>query len=84
MLDKPEMSLSEGDKSELSRVLLELSELIYQLAEGRFKRVKGYLAIFRNSTDAIPLAQDVMERLKQLDMQKEVAEHSETPTKNTI
>jgi hypothetical protein len=84
LLDKPEMTLSEGDKTELSRVLLELAELIYQLAESRFKRVKGYLAIFRNTTDAIPLAQDVMERLKQVDMQKEVAEHSETPTKNTI
>jgi len=67
LIEKPEVNLSQQDQTDLSRMALELAELIYATAEARFRRIKGYLAIFRNMTDAQPLAQDVMDRLTQLD-----------------
>jgi hypothetical protein len=70
LLDKPEIDISAQDKTDLSRLLLDLSELIYTAAEARFSGVVGYLAVFRNITDAQPLAQDVMRRLAQRDAQR--------------
>lgn len=68
LLSKLEQNLSEADKLALSRVTLELAEIILTAAEARFSLdQKGYLAIFRNLTDAEPLARDVMERLSNLD-----------------
>ena len=63
MLRKPEINISDVDKTELSRVALELAELIYTEAETLFHRQRGYLAVFRSSTDAIPLAESVMQRI---------------------
>ena len=68
-LTTPDIELSQTDKTELSRHVTDLAELIYTAAEARFHRNKGYLAIFRNVTDAVPLAQDVMQRLAQRDAQ---------------
>jgi hypothetical protein len=70
LLRKPEIEVSAADQSELSRHLLDLAEVIYTVAEARFRRNKGYLSIFRNVTDAQPLAQDVMQKLAQLDAQR--------------
>jgi AIPR protein len=70
LLEKPEIEISQQDKTELSRLLLDLAELIYTAAHEFFKETKGYLAIFRNNTDAQPLAQDVTRRLVQLDAQR--------------
>jgi len=52
---------------ELSRIVTNLAEFIYGIAEARFARLKGYLAIFRNLTDAEALATDVMRQLAQQD-----------------
>ena len=63
------MDLSVEDKTELSRVGIELAELIYTAAEAMFQQDTGYLAIFRNTTDAEQLAANVMQRLAQQDAQ---------------
>lgn len=65
LLRRPELILSEDDKAELSRIALELAELIYTIAESQFNDTKGYLAIFKNLTDVEPLLQTVMQRLAQ-------------------
>lgn len=54
--------LNEADRTELSRAANELSEIIYAESEDR-QWEKGYLAIFRNLTDAQPLADKVLRRL---------------------
>lgn len=71
LVDKPEKDLSNNDMTELSRVGLELAELIYTVAEAKFQQMIGYLAIFRNTTDAEMLAQEVMQRLAQQDAQQQ-------------
>lgn len=64
MLNKPELLLSEDDKLHLSADFLELAERIYTVAETMFAATdKGYLKIFRNLTDAEPLARTVMQEL---------------------
>lgn len=73
LIEKAEPELSALDQAELSRTATELAELIYSAAEAKFSRSKGYLSIFRNLTDAEPLAQDVMQRLAQQDAQKQAA-----------
>jgi hypothetical protein len=70
LLRKAEIELSAADQSEMSRHLLDLAEVIYSVADAKFQRNKGYLSIFRNLTDAQPLAQEVMQRLDQLDAQR--------------
>jgi hypothetical protein len=67
VLLKPEIQLSTQDQIDLSRAALELAESIYSVAEARFNRYKGYLSVFRNSTDSEPLAQEVMLKLAQQD-----------------
>ncbi|MEB3884995.1 AIPR family protein [Lyngbya sp. CCY1209] len=67
LIKKTELVLSEDDKIELSRIGLELAELIYTVAESQCDRQKGYLAIFRNLTDVEPLARAVMQRLADRD-----------------
>lgn len=69
LLDKPELTVSADDQATLSREALDIAELIYIIAEARFSRQKGYLSIFRNLTDASPLAQDTMRQLAQRDAQ---------------
>lgn len=73
ILDKPELVLSTDDQTELSRVALEIAELVYTTAEASFNRMKGYLSIFRNMADSESLAQDVMKQLGAIDAQKAAA-----------
>jgi len=54
--------LNSDEQTELSRQANELSELIYAASED-LQGEKGYLAIFRNLTDAQPLADKVLKRL---------------------
>jgi hypothetical protein len=66
MLNKAELILSEDDKLEISRQILDLAEQIWTVAEAMFAAdPKGYLTIFRNFTDAEPLAQAVMSYIHQ-------------------
>ena len=72
LLNKPEVDLSEADKTEFSRIGLELAELIYNISEFQFaSEHKGYLAIFKNSTDVTPLTSLVMQELARRDAQAE-------------
>jgi hypothetical protein len=68
MLNKAEFILSEDDKLEISRLILVIAEQIWTVSEAMFAAdPKGYLTIFRNLTDAEPLAQAVMRHLHQAD-----------------
>ncbi|MEG4534482.1 AIPR family protein [Microcoleus sp. D2_18a_D3] len=70
LLNKHEVYLSEDDKMQLSRIGLELAEVVYTVAESRFASDnKGYLAIFRNITDVMPLTSEVMQELDRRDAQ---------------
>jgi hypothetical protein len=71
LIEKSEIDLSESDKSELSRIGIELAELIYTVAEAQFQQLTGYLSIFRNTTDAEMLASYVMQQLAQEDVQQQ-------------
>ncbi len=65
LINKPEANLSTHDMAEFSRIAIELAELIYTLAESQFSSdEKGYLAIFRNLTDVVPLTSAVMQELE--------------------
>ncbi len=68
LINKPEVDLSQDDQTELSRIALELAELIYTIAESLFgNNQKGYLAIFKNLTDVVPLTSAVMQELARRD-----------------
>lgn len=70
LLNKHEVYLSEDDKMQLSRIGLELAEVVYTVAESNFASDnKGYLAIFRNITDVRPLTSEVMQELDRRDAQ---------------
>ncbi|UVT16033.1 MAG: AIPR family protein [Nitrospira sp.] len=71
LVDKPQMDLAEDDQAELSRVGLEIAELIYTVAEEKFQQLVGYLSIFRNITDAEMLASEVMQRLAKQDAHRQ-------------
>jgi len=62
MLRKPELALSEDDKLTLSRELNEFATLIFNEAE-KFRGYTGYLALSRNMTWAVPLAERVMKAI---------------------
>lgn len=63
IIEKSELYLSEADQLDMSATLLEMAENVYSVAEPMFATSnKGYLSIFRNLTDSVPLAQAVMER----------------------
>lgn len=64
LINKVEIELSDDDQIELSRIALELAELIYNIAESQFASdPKGYLAIFKSLTDVVPLKSRVMQEL---------------------
>lgn len=64
LINKVGIELSDDDKIELSRIALELAELIYNIAESQFASdQKGYLAIFKSLTDVVPLTNRVMQEL---------------------
>ncbi|MEG4996737.1 AIPR family protein [Microcoleus sp. B4-D4] len=78
LLNKHEVYLSEDDQIQLSRIGLEIAEVVYTVAESRFASDnKGYLAIFRNITDVNPLTSEVMQELDRRDAQ---AENPNIPT----
>ena len=78
LLNKHEVYLSEDDKMQLSRIGLELAEVVYTVAESNFASDnKGYLAIFRNITDVKLLTSEVMQELDRRDAQ---AENPNIPT----
>lgn len=78
LLNKHEVYLSEDDQIQLSRIGLEIAEVVYTVAESRFASDnKGYLAIFRNITDVQPLTNEVMQELDRRDAQ---AENPNIPT----
>lgn len=62
VLNRASHCLTDDDRTELSRAANDLSEIIYAESEDR-QWEKGYLAIFRNLTDAQPLADKVLRRL---------------------
>jgi hypothetical protein len=66
VLDKTAFDLDAGDKMLLSQRVNQLSELIYAQST-QLQGIKGYLAIFRNLTDAQPLTDRVLARLVELD-----------------
>ena len=71
IIEKVELDLSQADQLELSRAITDLAEFIFTHAETiRIQSGKGYLAVFRNLTDAEPLARDVMQRLAQQDAER--------------
>ncbi|NQW14036.1 MAG: AIPR family protein [Rhodobacter sp.] len=78
VLGRPELTLSEADVTLLSQRTNELSEMIYAVAESM--RLKGYLAIFRNLTDAQPLANAALDRLAEQDAAARLAASSQTPS----
>lgn len=70
LLNKHEVYLSEDDQIQLSRIGLEIAEVVYTVAESNFASDnKGYLAIFRNITDVKPLTSEVMQELDRRDAQ---------------
>lgn len=64
VIDRAEYALSPADQTLLSQRTNVISELIYAQSEP-LQAVKGYLSIFRNLTDAQPLADGVLQRLTQ-------------------
>ena len=62
IVNRPELQLSPTDKISISRMTNEMAEMIYA-ASVPIQGLKGYLAIFRNLTDAQPLAEKVLEQL---------------------
>lgn len=71
---RPELALSEADATLLSQRTNELAEMIFAIAESM--RFKGYLSIFRNLTDAQPLANAVLDRLAEQDATARLAASS--------
>jgi hypothetical protein len=65
LIEKAIAELTDAEKADVSRAVTELAELIYTAAEAMFRDGRGYLSIFRNLTDCIPLAAEVMRRLAQ-------------------
>lgn len=72
ILKKPELTISEADRTTFSRLTNEISELIYAQSQP-LQAFKGYLAIFRNLTDSQPLADQILQRLAQQDAQQQAA-----------
>lgn len=70
VLGKPRLELAAEDQTLLSQRTNQISELIYATSEPLLA-VRGYLAIFRNLTDAQPLANNVLQRLAEQDAQQQ-------------
>lgn len=66
VIGRPQLELAPADQTLLSKRTNELAELIYGVSE-QLQSFKGYLAIFRNLTDAQPLASTVLQRLSEQD-----------------
>ncbi|WP_184446228.1 AIPR family protein [Rhodospirillum centenum] len=75
LIRRSDLALSEADRTTLSRKVNELSELIYAVSHP-WLTSKGYLSIFRNLTDAQPLANAVLDRLAEQDAAARLAASS--------
>jgi hypothetical protein len=75
VLSKPQFELAAEDRMLLSQRTNEIAELIYAATEP-LQGIKGYLAIFRNLTDAQPLAEGVMQRLVEQDARQQVIQQA--------
>lgn len=78
VVERPQLELVSADQTLLSQRTNELSELIYSVTEPT-QAFKGYLAIFRNLTDAQPLANSVLQRLAEQDARQQSPPPAVTP-----
>lgn len=78
VLSKLQFDIATADRTLLSQRINEISELVYS-ATMPLQGIKGYLAIFRNLTDAQPLAESVIQRLAALDAQRQAAQQLQVP-----
>ncbi len=82
LIGKPQLDLSTADQTLLSQRINAISELIYAVSEP-VQAIRGYLAIFRNLTDAQPLANGVIQRLAEQDAQQQALQQVQTPPQGT-
>lgn len=66
VLERPGTDISTDEANQLSRATNEVAEIVYSISQS-LQAAKGYLAIFRNLTDAQPLADRVIARLEEPD-----------------
>jgi hypothetical protein len=64
VMNRPDPTLNDVDKTVLSQTVNEISELVLQRSRPLLA-FKGYLSIFRNLTDAQPLADSVLDAIRQ-------------------
>jgi hypothetical protein len=82
VIGKPQLEIAATDQTLISQLTNELSELIYATAQP-LQALKGYLAIFRNLTDAQPLADSVIQRLAEQDARKLAIQQFQLPPQGT-
>ena len=63
LIERPQLTLSPEEETELSRAVDELTELVYNVSQAH-QAVKSYRGIFRSLTDTQILAEDVLSRLE--------------------
>jgi hypothetical protein len=78
VIGRPQLELAPADQILLSQRTNELSELIYAATQP-LQAFKGYLAIFRNLTDAQPLAHSVLQRLAEQDARSLAIQQLQVP-----
>jgi hypothetical protein len=78
LIGKPQLEIATADQTLLSQRTNTISELIYAASEP-LQAIRGYLAIFRNLTDAQPLADGVKQRLAQQDAQQQAIPQVQGP-----
>ena len=78
VIGRPQLELAPEDQMLLSQRANELSELIYAVTVPH-QALKGYLAIFRNLTDAQPLAINVLQRISEQDAQQQMLQQVTWP-----
>ncbi|PSJ16554.1 AIPR family protein [Nitrosomonas supralitoralis] len=82
IINRPQLELVPADITLLSQRTNELSELIYAVTVPQ-QAFKGYLAMFRNLTDAQPLANSVLQRLAEQDAQQQAMQPATLPAQGT-
>lgn len=83
VISRPRLELSPDDQTLLSQRTNQLAELIYAVSEP-MQPFKGYLGIFRNLTDAQPLANTVLQRLAEQDVQQQIAPPARPPAEGAL
>ena len=82
VINRPQLELAPADITLLSQRTNELSELIHAVTVPQ-QAFKGYLAMFRNLTDAQPLANSVLQRLAEQDAQQQALQQAPLPAQGT-